>query len=477
MTLKTLKRLTLAMAGALLIGGAASTPTLAADRALLIGVGNYQNPIANLPGINLDIGIMKEVAESLGFAASNIKVLMDKEATLSNVRSTMDSWLVNGVNPDDRVLIYYSGHGAPIPDENGDEEDGADEVLTMHDLSVTRRNGKAALSGVLVDDEFNTILSKIRSKNVLVLIDACHSGTATKSIHLSTRSLGVADGIDKLFEYEGMPLSSRSFKVEGKNFASGDGYVAISAAADNEKSIATKRGSVFTLGVKDAVLKAKKEGDDNLTPRKIWHTAKEFVSRSLPPERRFNPQINGSNALMDRALNLVATSQGRGPAWRKVEQLADGSGTVKLLADKQSFYEGDNLVLRIQVPEDGYLNIVSVGPDDVPTVLFPNQYHQDNRVTAGTVTLPTEKMNFDLATRAPYGANLTVAVVTKQPINLFQNADGNRDTKGILEEGFGQLSEDGLYDMRGYKVEARNSKKYQAGKLETRTCLNASSCN
>jgi len=466
----------LMLAAALLLTGVGLQPAMAADRALLIGVGKYQDERNNLPGIDLDVGMMKEVAESLGFAPSNIRTLMDQEATLDNVRRTMESWLVKGTGPNDRVLIYYSGHGAPIPDEDGDEDDGADEVLTMHDLTITRRGGKPTLSGVLVDDEFGRILNRMSSKNVMVLIDACHSGTATKSIRLSTRSLGVDEAKEKSFEYPGMPLSTRSFKVEGRQSGtSGDGYVAISAAADNEKSLATRRGSVFTLGIKEAVLKAKSESTQRLTPRAIWHAAKDYVASNVPTDRRFTPQINGSATLMDQTLRMAATADGRGPVWRKVEQLADGSGTVRVLADKPTFYEGDKLVLRVQVPEEGYLNIVNVGPDDIPTVLFPNQYHQDNRVSTGTVTLPTDKMNFDLITRAPYGASLTVAVLTKKPINLFQNSEGQRDSKGNLLEDFGHLSEEGLVSMRSYKVEARN--KYHAGKLETRNCRSASSCN
>jgi len=465
-----------ALVSALAFGGLWAQSTLAADRALIIGVGKYQDERSNLPGIDLDVGMMKEVVESLGFAPANIKTLLDQEATQENVRHTMERWLVEGAGPNDRVLIYYSGHGAQIPDEDGDEDDGADEVLTLHDLAVTRRGGKPTLSGVLVDDEFGRILDKISSKNVLVLIDACHSGTATRSIQLSTRSLGVDEAEEKFFDYPGMPLSTRSFKVEGRAGAAGGAdHVAITATADNEKSLATRRGSVFTLGIKEAVIKAKSDGSRNLTPRAIWHATRNYVVSNVPAERRFTPQINGSNALMDQALTLAVTADGRGPAWRKVEELADGSGTVKILANKQTFYEGDKLVLRVQVPEDGYLNIVNVGPDDVSTVLFPNQYHKDNQVSAGTVTLPTDKMDFDLITRAPYGASLTVAVLTTQPINLFQNAEGQRDSKGNMLEDFGHLSERGLILIKTQKVKLRHN--YHAGKLETRACQSASACN
>lgn len=469
-----MKALTLALAGTLALGAGA---TLSADRALLIGVGKYQMDSANLPGIDLDIGMMKEAAESLGFAPANIKVLLDQDATASNVKSTMESWLVNGAGPGDRVLIYYSGHGAPVPDENGDEDDNADETITMHDLAITRRNGKSTLSGVLLDDDFGRILGTMRSRNVLVLVDACHSGTATKSLKFSTRSLGVSGGVSKSFEYKDMPLTSRSFKVESRTNAGGGSYVAISAAADSEKSIATSRGSVFTLGIRDAVMKGKESGVRSLTPRKLWQAASAFVNSALPADRQFHPQINGNPALMDQPIMLAVTSEGRGPVWRKVEQLADGSGGVRIVTDKSTFSEGEKMVMKVQVPEEGYLNIVNVGPDDVPIVLYSNQHHQDNRVSAGTVTLPTADMSFDLVAREPYGASLLVAVVTKKPINLFKTADAERDEKGNIKDLLGRLSEDGMSNMRAWKVESRKSSDYQAGKLETRICRTASSCN
>lgn len=479
--MKRMKSLALAVAASLSLGLAQ-----AEDRVLLVGVGDYQqDAVTDLPGIDLDIGIMKEVAENLGFAPSGMKVLLDREATLVNVKSAMESWL--NVGPEDRVLIYFSSHGSPVPDENGDEPDNADETLLMHDTAVVRRNGRNTLDNVLVDDEFNKILGKLRSKNVLVIVDACHSGTSTKAMSLSSKQFGANEVVGKYFIYPGMPKgdalaggpSSRGFMAERKQEsapAGGGGHVAITAARDDETSLASNRGSIFTLGIQEAVAKAKAEGDRTLTPRQLWEYAKNFVSSKLPASRVFHPQINGDQALMDRPLFLAATSSGRGPVWRKVEQLAEGGG-LRVLVDKKTYVEGDKMVMRVQIPEEGYLNLINVGPDDVPTVLFPNQFHQDNKVAAGTVSLPTEKMDFDLVARAPYGANLLVAVVTKTPLNLFQSADGERNTKGDVTESFGRLSEQGVAATRGFKAESRRSSDYRGGKVETRICRDASSCN
>ncbi len=450
---------------------------LAADRALLIGVGKYENPSANLPGVDLDIAIMKEVAEGLGFSPANIKTLMDGEATLANVRATLDSWLIKGTGASDRVLIYYSGHGAPVPDESGDESDGVDETLTMHDVTLVTRNGRKTLSGVMLDDEFGQTLARLKSDKILVLVDACHSGTVTKSFRLNSRSLRADSGVEKFFSYEGMPLATRGNFAPVSKELNGR-YIAVLAAGDDEKSIATARGSVFTLGIKESLILAKENTAKALTPRVMHEVSSQFVANNVPADRLFHPQLAGNPALADASLRMMQSGgSGKGPVWRKVEELAATGSPMRIAVSdgKATHYEGDKLLLSVAVPQAGYLNIINVGPDDVPTVLFPNEHHPDNQVRAETLNLPTERMNFDLVARAPFGNSLTVAVLSQKPINLYQSADGNRDAKGNLESAFGRLSEDGLKEMRSYRAETRNSG-YVVGKLETRVCRNAATC-
>src|SRR4029077_12715381 len=96
------------LAGAPLLAPAA----LANPRALLIGVGDVPNNA--LPAIDLDIDNMKKVAQVMGFRPGDIKVLFDEQATYANVRRALATWVREGVGPDDRVLIYFSGHGTRV---------------------------------------------------------------------------------------------------------------------------------------------------------------------------------------------------------------------------------------------------------------------------------------------------------------------------------------------------------------------------
>ncbi len=468
-SLQTISSVILLLFGSLLVH--------AEDRALLIGVGKYANQAANLPGIDIDIDVMKGVVKQLGYKDKQVKVLMDNQATLPNIDKAFKGWLGSGVKKDDKVLIYYSGHGTNIPDENGDEDDKVDEVLLLHDFRQVTRNGVETFDNVLIDDHFNELLKKIPSKNVLVMVDACHSGTITKRIRLNTRNFyGEEEAVAKFYAYEGMPLKQKgSFTArEGKKGK----WVAISAAQDDELSIATKSGSVFTLGVRESVREAA-NGRAALTPRKLTQDVTDYVEDKLPSSRVFHPQINGNAELMGKRIHLASLSESSGVVWGKLEKLVEHRDKVVSVTLNQSSYAyGDALEVNIKLPESGYLNVINVGPKDEATILFPNEFHQDNYIKSSSLQIPTNQMDFDLITGNPTGKNMIVAILTKKRLNAYELASGGRNPKGDLIDSFGLLSPVGMKAMRGsFSATSSSGKKnwLGAGMVTTKVCK--SKCN
>src|SRR5579862_5852862 len=175
-----------ALLGALLVAALFTAAAEARPRALLIGVADVPNN--ELPGIDLDMDNMKKVAAIMGFAPEDIKVLFNQQATHANVMQALNGWAREGVGPEDKVLIYFSGHGTRVPDP--DKPGGVDDALVLHDMQRATIQGKASLKNVLLGHEFGAALAKIPSHEVLVLVDACHSGTATRDISLGNRRLG-----------------------------------------------------------------------------------------------------------------------------------------------------------------------------------------------------------------------------------------------------------------------------------------------
>jgi hypothetical protein len=92
-------------------------------------------------------------------------------------------------------VLFASTHGSHVPDQDGDDEDGYDEVLVAHDHDWER--------AVLTDDELARALARVPDGVRLAAIwDTCHAGTMqdTASASYRTRSAprGLAEGVELL---------------------------------------------------------------------------------------------------------------------------------------------------------------------------------------------------------------------------------------------------------------------------------------
>jgi len=409
------------------------------DRALLIGVGRYAQFEEKLNGVSLDIAMMREFIHLMGFKAHEIKVLEHEHASTAKVYEAVENWLINGAGPDDRVLFYFSGHGSQIPDENNDEDDQFDEVLLLYDTVLTEKGGRQTLTGVLLDDHLNHMLARMKSRNILVILDACHSGSATKRMQLSSRSFQAGQAKVKYFYYSPSLEAaggSGSFDLMKPQAIPGDEshYVAITACRDDEKTVATAQGSIFTLGLRQTVRSAAAAAGASITPEELQLGTTKFIREQIRSDVAvFHPQIAGSRHLRKRPLNLVSAGGGNGFVRQKLETLVHKSNeTVWIKLNKACFEPGEALEISVWIPEPGFLNLMYIAADDQATVLFPNQYHPHNAVGRGKITLPTRRMGFEMVAEGPSGPNLITAFITRSPINGFK--DGFKTAKGALAE-------------------------------------------
>lgn len=78
--------------------------------------------------------------------------------------------LVRGARPGDKLVFCYSGHGIQMPTDDPGEEDGLDEHIVPVDYNV---------EGFISDNLLRSILVDYLPPGVslLVIADACHSGT------------------------------------------------------------------------------------------------------------------------------------------------------------------------------------------------------------------------------------------------------------------------------------------------------------
>ncbi len=294
------------LAALLALMSMASSSAEAADRVLLVGVGTYQNSRENLPdlpGIGIDIQRMTRVAGLLGYESGQIKILQDENATAINVEKAIGNWL-GQAGADDRVLFYFSGHGTRIYDDSADEADGVDEVLCFHDMSLQNRGDRYSFDGVITDDRFGVLLSRLKSEHILIVLDHCFSGTSTKALNLNEMLSGPTY-VSKSFRYIGMPL-------RGGAFASSSSFstlrftdpVVLSSCRDDEESVSSESGSLFTEGVAAAMEEqAQKQGaapEQLFDTRYLQEYATEYIRKTLGAgraDRMFHPQLQGNMLL------------------------------------------------------------------------------------------------------------------------------------------------------------------------------------
>jgi uncharacterized caspase-like protein len=141
---------------------------LSHNYALLIGVGECEEPKLSLPTTVKDIQAVKTLLtdEKLcGYIDNNqhLRLLSNTTATSANILDGLN-WLKQQAenDPEATIFIYYSGHGCL--DASGDyyliphETDRADIADT-------------ALPAI----KFNAALQQIPAKQLLVIIDSCHA--------------------------------------------------------------------------------------------------------------------------------------------------------------------------------------------------------------------------------------------------------------------------------------------------------------
>src|SRR5579872_12789 len=97
------------------------------------------------------------------FPANNVHVLIGARATLANLRHELEEWLPSVSKDEDRVLIYFAGHGF-VANGRG--------YLAPYDVD-TNNIGQTAYAMDRLGEVFG---AKIKAKWRVLLTDACHSG-------------------------------------------------------------------------------------------------------------------------------------------------------------------------------------------------------------------------------------------------------------------------------------------------------------
>lgn len=190
--------------------------------AVVIGVSKYKNlgPNDQLEFAHRDAADFADFLRSPnggGFPASQLTLLTNEAATLSAVRSTLGTTLPRSVQPDDMVIVFFAGHGVVEGETEG--------YLLAHDSDPQNLYATA-----LQVSELNRIISeRLKARTVILITDACHSGSLGWSARGSRESTQLVnrylDEVGKSGKGVFRLLASRAdqFSYEDKRFGGGHG--------------------------------------------------------------------------------------------------------------------------------------------------------------------------------------------------------------------------------------------------------------
>ncbi len=175
---------------ALLGAGAAQAKPIA----LLVGVSNYPGRNA-LEGPANDVVSMREVlTQNWGFADTDIKTLINSEATHANILRELAA-LKSRSAPGDVVFVYFSGHGTsaldthlnlPMPHTTGafvpiDAPDG-------NTLTKLAHQDRLADGLIIGRTHLRPLFAELdKDRKVFMVSDSCYSGNLSRSVQLQNQ--------------------------------------------------------------------------------------------------------------------------------------------------------------------------------------------------------------------------------------------------------------------------------------------------
>jgi hypothetical protein len=423
------------------------TPAFAENHALIMWIGDYGNPRANLPGIDLDAANARKIAAAMGVPAQNINELSNASLTRSNIAAALSS-LYQHVKDGDKVFLYYSGHGGQIP--------GRDTSAKCTEALVAR-------DGLILDAELQNALTALGQKasQVVMMNDSCFSGgAATRSVTSTPADLkpkflppDVKTNSAVTSGYScGDPTNTtklaRGLAGMAKD-ARGPQVLYVAASNDTQVSFATSQGSIATLAWAACMGAAAADTDRSgrISGEELQNCAQAWIDRrgtrqnitlqgnaklplSFVQTAAPAPEAAAAAAPAAPATPAAPTAQpesaapvNAAQALQDLKAAADRGMQVQLVLARASLrIKQDPLDFSVATSREGYLYLLQVGSDGKTfNLLFPNKIDDNNFLPAGTHRFPRESWRIRAA--GPAGKSHLLAIISPVKKELSRNMD------------------------------------------------------
>jgi uncharacterized caspase-like protein len=204
------------------VAGDKPKPSVQSKRvALCVGISDYKDQ--NIHGLHCAHTDAQAMAKALKdfCGVQQVQTLLNDQATLNNVRQKITDEIVNSTNPGDTVFLYWSGHGGTCASTTAGRE--SDEFLVPYDGLYREDDPKTLRSSMLMHDMFGSWVQKLDGRNVIVILDTCHSGGQIENEAKALKTKGLSKGADNVAKF-GKAVKAKGDLVgkDHKNFLEGN---------------------------------------------------------------------------------------------------------------------------------------------------------------------------------------------------------------------------------------------------------------
>jgi hypothetical protein len=226
--------------------------------AVVIGINKYKN----LPSLKYAVNDAREfyryLVEVNQVPKDHIWLLLDEDATLEKLKSTLGTLLRQSAGKDDTVIIFLAGHGATDQDPNSPDGDGLEKYILPYNADP-----KDLYATAMPMSEIARIFQRINSERLVFISDTCYSGASGGRTILAG---GARANVSGAFL---------------ERISQGKGRVIMTASDANELSVEKDelKHGVFTYYLLEGLRgKADLDGDGVITVDEIYR----YVSMKVP---------------------------------------------------------------------------------------------------------------------------------------------------------------------------------------------------
>ena len=144
---------------------------------LTIGIDKYDNWSELDNAVNDAKGVHNLFTEKLGFKEFRAPIL-NEEATKENILSVIENDMVNDLGENDNLVIFFAGHGESFARRIGSIRDTIGYLIPVDGEPLKEKR----TSTYIKSSDFMNAIDQLPAKHILVILDACKSGIAIKTL-------------------------------------------------------------------------------------------------------------------------------------------------------------------------------------------------------------------------------------------------------------------------------------------------------